>query len=690
MKYWAYINSEILGPYEKDKLLELQVFSASTLICPQTPVGEKTGDWKEASSYPELAELLGAPKPAPAQEQQAPAADTAPAASADQQAQAMEPAPAPEPEKEQQTPGADAVPPATADQQAPDASPAQEQQTPAADTPSAAPADQQAQAQEQQAPAADTAPAASADRQSQDAPPAPASAEEHFKNDAGTRSNKDRSEHLHQLFTNDIPGAKLKPLSFHPIDQAEPAPAPDEKGLHFEITRLGGGKEPPKKDEPVPTPNFTGSSFDPISLSRINRRSEISDAEPPKRDVPAPAEPETKSPETLPPPVPVPPSPEAAPVAGPEIQEQAASTDKKILDDIASRFETLNKTFLTKQDIAPLNEKLGRLEQTLSLMNNERFQRELMDKIRFLETAFSDMRDTIAQAASKKSFEGAVINPPPPSPYGPVPAAAERKQPAEAAKPEIIDHGSRDKESWLPGLIKKSSKFVITLILLAAGAAVAAFGLKQAGVFDVTKFLPFRTPLSSPQQPAEAPAPQPFQTDQAAPEVQTQPARKDLADEVIAIGKAFAVKSGGATLEGRVFEDAAARKGDFSKAVWQAKELRSGLFELDAVIPSMDGGGQLTYRYEVDYATKMVKPLDDASAKPLDPVLKENQAPAQNKTQIKKIRKGTAALKGRQQRPAAKPAGKHKTKQAKGPQPAAGDDEYEYVYEDEAAGGAGK
>ena len=69
MKYWAYVNNEILGPYEKEKLFELPVFSPATLICPQTPVGEKTEDWKEASTYPEIAAMLQsgaglAPKPA--------------------------------------------------------------------------------------------------------------------------------------------------------------------------------------------------------------------------------------------------------------------------------------------------------------------------------------------------------------------------------------------------------------------------------------------------------------------------------------------------------------------------------------------------------------------------------------------------------------------------------------------------
>ncbi|MDT8287950.1 MAG: hypothetical protein RQ748_12645, partial [Elusimicrobiales bacterium] len=61
MKYWAYVRNEILGPFEKEKLLELPEFSPSLLICPQTPVGEKTEDWKEASGYQEIAALIGGP-----------------------------------------------------------------------------------------------------------------------------------------------------------------------------------------------------------------------------------------------------------------------------------------------------------------------------------------------------------------------------------------------------------------------------------------------------------------------------------------------------------------------------------------------------------------------------------------------------------------------------------------------------
>ncbi|MEW6011992.1 MAG: hypothetical protein AB1602_01185 [Elusimicrobiota bacterium] len=55
MKYWAYINNEIKGPFEKEELLKIEGFNNSTLVCPQSPVEEETKEWKEASNFPELA-----------------------------------------------------------------------------------------------------------------------------------------------------------------------------------------------------------------------------------------------------------------------------------------------------------------------------------------------------------------------------------------------------------------------------------------------------------------------------------------------------------------------------------------------------------------------------------------------------------------------------------------------------------
>lgn len=55
MKYWAYVNNEILGPYEVEEVKALPAYSPDLLVCPQTPVGEKTEDWREVSKCPDFA-----------------------------------------------------------------------------------------------------------------------------------------------------------------------------------------------------------------------------------------------------------------------------------------------------------------------------------------------------------------------------------------------------------------------------------------------------------------------------------------------------------------------------------------------------------------------------------------------------------------------------------------------------------
>ncbi len=74
MRYWAYIDSKVCGPFEKEKLAEISNFSLSSLLCPDTPGGGQASNWKAASAYPEVVAVFG-PAPAPAQPGK-PAADS--------------------------------------------------------------------------------------------------------------------------------------------------------------------------------------------------------------------------------------------------------------------------------------------------------------------------------------------------------------------------------------------------------------------------------------------------------------------------------------------------------------------------------------------------------------------------------------------------------------------------------------
>lgn len=66
MKYWAYINKAVCGPFEKEKLAELSDFSLASLLCPDTPGGARADAWKAASAFPEVLAVFG-PAPAPAE-----------------------------------------------------------------------------------------------------------------------------------------------------------------------------------------------------------------------------------------------------------------------------------------------------------------------------------------------------------------------------------------------------------------------------------------------------------------------------------------------------------------------------------------------------------------------------------------------------------------------------------------------
>lgn len=92
MRYWAYINNEVKGPFEKGKLAAQAGFGPSSVVCPEDQAAGQNPGWKEASNYPDLMEALSRPA-APGPEA---APEPAPAA-APEAKPAPEPAPAPRP-----------------------------------------------------------------------------------------------------------------------------------------------------------------------------------------------------------------------------------------------------------------------------------------------------------------------------------------------------------------------------------------------------------------------------------------------------------------------------------------------------------------------------------------------------------------------------------------------------------------
>jgi len=74
MRYWAYMNNQVAGPFEKEKLPGVPGFTLATLICPETPAAGEAPGWKAASACPEVQAVFN-PAPVPAQPAR-PAADS--------------------------------------------------------------------------------------------------------------------------------------------------------------------------------------------------------------------------------------------------------------------------------------------------------------------------------------------------------------------------------------------------------------------------------------------------------------------------------------------------------------------------------------------------------------------------------------------------------------------------------------
>jgi len=656
MKYWAYVNNEILGPFEKGKLLELPSFSPSLLVCPQTPVGEKTEDWKEASTYPELSALIG-------------------------QGGMSHAASAPE---------TFAPPPSH---------------------------------QETHAPAAEAI-----------AQPAP---------------------ETHSSF---------KPLrasqSVEPVPPAEHASG----GINISVNRLGKAGADPAA---VSQPHQASASFDPISLSRIERRSETlsQNADPaPVQPAPAASEGITLEPprafsqpaEQLPPVIPVTELPSFTPAAEPVSFTPAAETpsftpaaapvienfsrpsaapvvDVAGLENLVQRLDALSKASVTRQDISsavdPLRMKLDQMGEVISSIKNSQFQREVMDKLNYLENAVGELKTAFrnpppqaaAPALAAFSPQKVEIEKNSDTVFGVQPVKqAEKPKPEpakETAKPaEIKDEGS--KPSRVGPALKKMFKFAVTMVLLAAVLVGAVIGLKTFGIFDATKFIPFPLPFMGgapqAQQAVETPAVAEGQTQtptQAQPATPvnlepvnatarpdekeippTTPAEQealrkallakamggasqgtmpdDLVPEIIYITRTFKLKPAGESLENKIYDNAGKAGGNFNRTGWEVRPAAGGLYEIAAIIPTKMGN--LTYTFTVDRAKKSVQPSNKEGKAVFEAL--STDAPA--KPPKKAGKKG--ALKQAAKQPAKKAAAKKQ---------AAPEEEYEYEYvEDDGTG----
>lgn len=271
----------------------------------------------------------------------------------------------------------------------------------------------------------------------------------------------------------------------------------------------------------------------------------------------------------------------------------------------------------------------------------------------------------------------------------------------------MTDTGS--KPSKLGPALKKAGRLIVTLLLLAAVLLGAVIGLKNFGVFDATKFIPFPLPFIAPPpapqqqdaaaaekalaevqqlsqespgtQPGQQQAAQPTEAEQkelretmSAKAMQEQAPKKavppEIVPEIIYIARTFRLKPGGTTLENKIYEHAGKAGGNFNRTNWEVNPGSEGSYEIAALIPSKTG--ILNYYFLVDRAKKTVSPANDAGKAAYELLVRESAA--------KPPKKGS-------KKASAKPAPRTQPKKAAPKKQAAPEEEYEYEYvEDDGTG----
>lgn len=624
MKYWAYVNNEILGPFEKEKLLELPSFSPALLVCPQTPVGEKTEDWKEASSYPELSALIGAGgalSGRPPAQQAAPAAAPAPAPAPAQEAakrEIVEPAPAITTFKPLTASALDPVPPSD-----------------------------------------------------------------------------------HKIGGVDIPTNKLgkvgAPHEAAPAPAPAPAPVPEPAPAPAPAPILE--QEPRPAPAPAAEAAQNAPGFDPITLSTIAKRSDTpaqaaAPAAAPEIENFAPVTPLTGQA------APAGPAPELENFSRPAYAPAPAQDNKELLQKLAA----LEKNAVSRQDMTalvdPLRQKLDQMGEVLASMKNQQFQREIMDKLAYLENAVGDLKSgmksqpepqiqaSIAPAQAKepsgRGFFGMS------SSQAAAPAKEEKPKSAPPpAQDKIVDTGS--KNSKIGALFRKLFRFIFTLVLLAAVALGAVFFLKNFGIFDATPFIPFQIPFISgtpAAQPEAQPQPEPAAAQQPAAEAApAQPPAKDISPEIVYFTRTYKLAADGPSLEDKLIALSLAAGGDYARVDWKVQPGVENIYEIAALVPGKDGAS-LAYTFVADYAKKTLLPADPGGTQALEALAGKAPPKKVSPKQGRKAAQRAKAQAARKAAAAAAPAPAPKAAPAKPAAPA--EDEYEYEYVDEEEEEAGQ
>ncbi|GAB4029395.1 MAG: hypothetical protein Fur0012_03700 [Elusimicrobiota bacterium] len=689
MKYWAYINNEILGPYEKEELIKLPQFTNSTLLCPQTPVGEKTEEWKEAASFPEISAMISNTS---ARSMAANPTDSGfnnpfhnygniEIKSIDENASAPAVSPSPSP-----------LDPISLSQISKRQENFFKKDEPAAEQPKNGEQENTADPSVS-APLnsfLSTSPSSNINeinlempKPAADISPAPAEKKEIDLGGISLDGKNENGPAVEQGDKDGIQGIVSGEISLPPI---EPLPATDSAVANQPQTTAD---IPAPSLEPLPA--LENPSLQPLAgdIAIDNSPIEVSQQPLPASEVikndlkPEPAQ--------------------AAP---------APSIFSGDSEKIIALIEKFASSSASKDDVSMLK---SYLDSKIEILNNRinSFDGEgIRESIKSIENKLSSIESKMSSSAvsSKPSispssiqidpnYDTAVMDKKEPSgnqkpPEKPV-APLSPQEPKPVAQPKKEEPKKESGPSVIGRIMKIALKVILSVLLIAGIFIALSLALRSAGIIDVTGYMPFIPPAKKAAnkasekelfqvQPSTFALQAEISTQSVSAESVVQQG-KDLSEEVVYFARTYVRPKESKSLENLIIENAVAQKLDAKSITWKARKMDENVYHVFAEFPGKKE--PVDYVFEVNYKDKSVRPSNDwaslvmiADADPNAP--KDVAIKAVPAVSVKGAAK---AKKGSKQRKASKPvtkpaAKKEETKPADKPKE---DEEYVYEYEDE-------
>lgn len=648
MKYWAYIDNEILGPYEKEKLIQLPGFTPSILVCPQTPVGEKTEEWKEASNFPEIVALINIPSGQSLKESG--------------EIKTAQPLPVHQPE-------------ANAGQ----SQPLPESLAASAETP------------------AETS-AAQHPKKISPLTSKPLTPVNLVGDDKPTQLEPPKTSEIHDSQIKKIAGTSFDPLTLSQIGRRF-AEVKDEKPVSlpedFSLSKPFLQKAPPREQAPSPESSPTDEPAPQISEEPHHagtpEQGTTPEAAPQQiEQVYQPPKPEAQSfaPEQ-------PPLTEQMPQSVPVEKKQEyvhtspvpVGIDPMTLSQVNQKLQEVINSGILKQDfpehIRFIVQKIGYIEESISIMQKSQFQKEIFDKISCLENSINEIKTKIAEKPVSATPQSFAATPPPTTFVTPVsvqPAPPKKEEVPQPASPEkkeeIHDEGIKAKTSSTGTVFKKLLNFVLTLVLILGILGVAAFILKQMDIFDVTNVI--EIPFISKTQKTETPQ-------ETEPKLQA-----EFSQEAVNMVKEYLLKPGGDKLETIINKEANKLQTDINFGEWKTVKISDDIYNATISMPYNNGQSKLIYNFEVDFKNKVIKHLDEETKKLFELDKISQQPPQQRVTRQEQVQKPALEQPGKRRtnrtpRKQVQPSPQKQVQKKSEQKPTEEDEEYEYEYVEEDA-----